>query len=466
MEPDPSRREHGQALPLVIVMFVVLCGFVGLTIDVGYGLLQKRRLQSAVDLGLLSGARELPSATTAATEARSYTTQNFQLAADTGVTITTSASCMTTGCSQPDKLSLEATTQTPTFFLKLFGIDRWAVTARGAACGPCDSSIAAFDVMVVLDRSGSMSAQDMADAREGVRELLDYFDEGKDRVGLTVLESADSRAPFFTGSGTAPCETDGGSYSSTSYSPLTSGYTGYGGAAGAFMDGTSLSHDTWVVVDLAAGAEFQNANGTLNENSTLLDTLDCIQRGGSTPIGAAVQEAKNELVSRGRTQYDGQDVRKVIVYLGDGGASSTPLQRECRSRTSSNSAWGAWRACATTDAGGGSNRQWRVNAAASWYSWSAGNRDRPCADAIAQARSADSAGIDVYTIGYGVSSDWCRPGVSNSPPESPSITQQAAIRSMASEQDMYFEQPQRGDITAVFAEIGRDITAGGTRLVE
>ncbi|RYE75817.1 MAG: hypothetical protein EOO74_09445, partial [Myxococcales bacterium] len=57
-----SSRELGQSLPLICLMFVVLCGFVGITIDVGYGMLQKRRLQASVDLGLISGARELPNA--------------------------------------------------------------------------------------------------------------------------------------------------------------------------------------------------------------------------------------------------------------------------------------------------------------------------------------------------------------------------------------------------------------------
>jgi Flp pilus assembly protein TadG len=450
--------EQGQSLPLIIMMFIVLCGFVGLTIDVGFGLLQKRRLQAAVDLGALSGAQELPGSA-AAVEARSYTTQNFALASDQDINVVATTSCMVQGCAEHDRLRLTASTQTPTFFVKLFGVDEWTVAARGAACGPCDSSVATFDVMVVLDRSGSMSGQDMVEAREGIRELLDYFDDDKDRVGLAVLESADSAAPFFDGAGNAPCEADGSSFSSTSY--LASAYTSYGGSAGAFMDGTPANHDDWVLVDLAGGDSFKNADGTLNESSDFLNTLDCVQDGGSTPIGPAMQAATDELDDNGRP-----DAEKVIVYMGDGGASSMPLERQCRRRASSSSSWSAWGACLTTDAGGGSNRQWRVNGNASWYTWSAGNRDRPCADAIAQSQRADNLGIDVYAIGYGVGADWCRPGVTNSPAEVPNIRQSDTIERMASEPELYFEQAARGDITAVFSEIGREITAGGTRLVE
>jgi hypothetical protein len=454
---DRSRRELGQSLPLIVIMFVVLCGFVGLTIDVGFGLLQKRRLQAAVDLGALSGAQKLPG-TDARTEAGALTRENFALASDQSVDVDATTSCMVAGCAEPDRLRLVARTKTPTFFVRLFGVDEWTVAARGAACGPCDSSVAAFDVMVILDRSGSMSDADMAEARQGIRELLSYFDPTKDRVGLTVLESADTHAPYFDSGSNAPCESDGSGFSATSY-PY--GYRNFGGTYGAFMDGTPGSHDDWVLIDLANGADFKHANGTLNEGSAFLNTLDCVKKGGTTPIGPAVQEATNELDTEGRG-----DAVKVIVYLGDGGASSMPLQRECRRRSASNKPWGSWGACQTSDASG-SNKELRINNAKGWYDWSAGNRDRPCADAIAQAKRADNLGIDVYTIGYGVSSsNTCHIFNGSGVEESPSIREFDTIKQMASEDKKFFNQPGRGDITAVFGQIGRDITAGGTRLVE
>jgi hypothetical protein len=108
----------------------------------------------------------------------------------------------------------------------------------------------------------------------------------------------------------------------------------------------------------------------------------------------------------------------------------------------------------------------RINGNQSWYPWSSGNRDRPCADAIAQAQRAANYGIDVYTIGYGVSTNYCRVGTTGGPYESPNIRESDTIERMASEDDLYFEQEGRGDVTEIFAEIGREITAGGTRLVE
>ena len=107
-----------------------------------------------------------------------------------------------------------------------------------------------------------------------------------------------------------------------------------------------------------------------------------------------------------------------------------------------------------------------MNSAASWYTWTTGNRDRPCQDAIDQAARAHGAGIDVYTIGYGVGTDWCRPGVTNSPAEVPNIRASETIRRMASDSTKYYQQTVRGDGAAIFADVGRDITAGGTRLVD
>lgn len=458
-------REAGQSLPLIAVMFVVLCGFVGLTIDVGNGLLQKRRLQAAVDLGLLSGARDLPSTTTASTTAATFVRSNFSRATDQPVTVTASTACMTTGCASPNKLSVTAKTTTPTYFVRLFGKKSWNVGAKGAACAPCATGTASYDVVVVLDRSNSMSDGDMANAKEGIRELLGFFDPTKDRIALTVLESSDAIAPTFRSGLVAPCDSGGTSYSSTSY--LASAYTGYGGSAGAFMDGTAASHDSWLVVPLSQGTTFKNANGTLNENSTYLNTLDCIENKGSTPIGPAMQAATNELSTNGRAT-----AKKVIIYFGDGGASSMPLLRQCRQRTSTSSSWQSWRACVTGDGASNLNqssgplRQWQVTGSASWYTWATGDRDRPCQDAIDQSRRASSQGFDVYTIGYGVNSDWCRPGMSSSPPEVPNITQLNTIKTMASSTDKFHQQAARGDVQAIFATIGREITAGGTRLVE
>ncbi|MCW2956163.1 MAG: tad-like Flp pilus-assembly family protein, partial [Thermoleophilia bacterium] len=219
--------EKAQSAPLIIIMFILLCGFAGLTIDVGYGMLQKRRLQAAVDMGLLSGARVMPNTSDAATVSNSYVRDNFNRSTDQAVAVNTTTGCMVSGCVGHDRLNLVATTNTPTFFARLFGIDQWTVRARGSACGPCDSSPVSYDVIIVLDRSNSMcttgsgssnGCSDLANAKEGIRELLQFFDPATDRVGLAVLGSSDTNA-CPRGNTAMNCPSSHGPYSHTTPRP-------------------------------------------------------------------------------------------------------------------------------------------------------------------------------------------------------------------------------------------------------
>lgn len=470
--PLPARRENGQSIVLVVLAMVALLGMAGVAIDVGYALLQKRRLQSAVDLALLSGARDLPNATKAKNRAVEFVGTNFHRVTDQAISTNATTGCMNAGCGDHDKISLSASTETPTFFAKLFGIDDWTVSARGAACGPCDSSPFAYDVVVVLDRSysmclnawgGSNGCSDLANAKAGVRELLQFFDPDTDRVSLAVLSSADTNS--CTGTPSCPSSTTyGRPYSHTgagsSYSWITGSaagspycndsaspshaYSGSNGkfyrSAGDFMDGNAANHDRWVLVSLAQGTNFKNANGTLNENSAFLNTLDCIQHKYWTPIAPAIYEATEELRLNGRTVDDNDNpVTKVIVFLGDGGGTAQPMRRN--------------------NDGTPTNTQ-------SWYTPTAGNNNRPCHDAVGQANRARSFGIQVFTIGYALGEGDAATCRNNSHNVESGIDAAETMEEMADDEAHFFEQVSAGDVTEIFQQIGHSIVTGGTRLVE
>ncbi|MCW2956892.1 MAG: hypothetical protein JWO69_1761, partial [Thermoleophilia bacterium] len=197
----------------------------------------------------------------------------------------------------------------------------------------------------------------------------------------------------------------------------------------------------WVVVPLGQGTNFKNADGTLNESSFFLNTLDCIQGKGWTPIAPAVYESTEEMRIRGRSfDDDGNDVYRAIVYFGDGGGTSTPVRRDADGNA--------------TDV-------------ASWYPWTTGNRDRPCRDAINQAQRAwDNYNTHVYTIGYALNEGSAQNCQRNSGAmESPSITARTTLDEMTAGDGEFYEAAA-GDVTSIFREIGHAITAGGTRLVD
>ncbi len=469
--PD-LRSQSGQSFPLIALLMVILIAICGIAIDVGYGLLQKRRLQASVDLALLSAARELPDAQAAAASAQEYAERNFHEVSDQSITVEVDTSCMNPGCAADDKITMRATTNTPTFFLPLFGIDDWTVGTGGAACGPCDSSPFAYDVVVVLDRSYSMCTSgwggyngctDLQNAKEGVRELLEFFDPDTDRVSLAVLGSADTNS--CTSTPACPTSTTYGRPFSHASAPTSYGWvtgtaasspyctdsadpshpnSGSNGrfyrSAGDFMDGSPGNHDKWVLVPLSQGTDFKNSDGTINESSQLLDTLDCIKHKYWTPIAPAIYEATEELRSNGRLEdSNGDPVTQVIVYLGDGGATAQPMRR---------------------------NNNGTPTTTQSWYSPTPGNNDMPCHDAVAQADRARSFGIQVFTIGYALNEGSANSCTKNSGASESGVTARQAIEQMADDPDHFYEKQTAGDVTDLFQAIGHSITSGGTRLVE
>jgi Flp pilus assembly protein TadG len=438
--------EKGQTLPLVCLFIVILLGFAGLAIDVGLAMVTKRRVQAAVDLGLLSGAQKLPDSAAAATDAFDHTRTNYLQnrrrgddnhdgQRDDDVAVTATTGCMVAGCVNPDKVTLVARAQSPTYFLRIFGVDHFDISASGSACGPCDSSPVSYDVVVVLDRSYSMcldsnnnsnNCSDIANAVAGIKTLLPFFNPQTDRVGLVLLSGEDNVAPF-DHTGTAPCD------SANVNDASTQGKGRYYKSAGDFFDGTPASHDAWLVAPLAS--TFKNPDGTLNTSSAIVSTLNCVQHKYWTPIAPAVQAATDELVAHGRP-----NVAKVIVYFGDGGGNTQPMLR---------------------DANGNST------ATPSWYTPTAGNNLRPCHDAIGQAAVAKAAGIRVITIGYDLNSGNANScDMNNNGTTEPGIDARTTLTQMASAPTDFYEKASAGDVLQIFVAIGHSITDGGVRLVK
>jgi Flp pilus assembly protein TadG len=440
-----TRQEHGQVVPLIAVAIVVLLGFAGLAIDVGNAWLQKRRLQNAVDLALLSAAQKLPDTTAAANDATTYTETNWSMLTDAPVTSTASTGCQVSGCAKHDKVSLVARTTVPTYFVRLFGVDTWSVQASGAACGPCDSTTQQFDVVVVLDRSYSMcidsngnynNCADMNYAVEGIRSLLTFFDQENDRLGFVLLGSGDSTSPFSHAGSNYPCDT------ANTGDASVSGKGRFYRTVGDFMDGTPSSHDSWLVAPL--NNDFKNADGTLNDSSAFMTALNCVKHKYWTPIAPAVDAARAELIANGR-----QDSVKVIVYMGDGGGNVQPMRRDSNGFPLSTQ---------------------------SWYTPTTGNNLLPCHDAVAQAQRAKNSGIEIFTIGYDLNASGANTCYKNNKPSDSSqveggidargVMQQMATPDATPQSKHFYEKANPGEVYSIFNAIGRQITSGGTRLVE
>lgn len=330
------RDQSGQALVLTVAFLVVLLGFAGLAVDVGHAYLVQRQLQAGVDAAALAGAQDLPDVGAATDTARDFygptssaspnrlrTVTGFQ-PSDTTVSI----KCLTAyGCTgrraKQNGITVSAVANVPTVFARLFGQDSFTVHATSTACSPCSAK--GFDVMIVLDRTGSMcqapngssNCADLNNAKQGIRQFLQAMDPGLDKVGLTVL----------------PPVVDNRDRCAAPYNGTRNGQSGWTSGYGAFWPswqasrapvGSALAHYGVSEPQFDYLTEQPAGSGTwdLNGNSQLVQTVNCVQAGGSTSYGNAMIEAKyyldqygNGTTPDGRSRGNAQD---VIVFLTDG----------------------------------------------------------------------------------------------------------------------------------------------------
>ncbi len=80
------KNNSGQAMVLFALVFVALCGFAAIAIDVGSVAVEKTDLQDAADAAALGGAQDLPSAANAKSAAVYYAGQNGVQASETAAT--------------------------------------------------------------------------------------------------------------------------------------------------------------------------------------------------------------------------------------------------------------------------------------------------------------------------------------------------------------------------------------------
>jgi hypothetical protein len=288
--------ERGQTVVFVLLLLVAVIGVVGVVIDIGYAYRTQRALQSAADASALAGAQQLPDPTSATQVAQQYGTSaaGFNKISNVAVTEKVTTSCLATipGCLPVNEVSVNETASIPTFFSQILGIKSFSVHVGATACSPCGSQ--PEDIMLVLDRTGSMcqdslgkadaSCTDLNNAKAGLTTFLSYFNPAVAHVGLAVLPPATSVS--------TRCSTP----ASANYNSTSAAYT---------------------VVPLSS--DYKLPNGTLNTSSTLVSTVNCLKGAGSTAYANAIDAAQAELNLHGRPH-----VPRVIVFFSDGAANTGP----------------------------------------------------------------------------------------------------------------------------------------------
>ncbi|MGZ4409744.1 MAG: pilus assembly protein TadG-related protein [Gaiellaceae bacterium] len=122
-----AKRENGQAMVLTVLFLAGLLGMAALVLDVGSWYREKRQLQLTADASALAGAQALPGSPSSATALA------IQYAQTNGRPVATNDIAITSDLSSNDSIAVQAKSNAPGFFSKLFGVNSVKVGASATA---------------------------------------------------------------------------------------------------------------------------------------------------------------------------------------------------------------------------------------------------------------------------------------------------------------------------------------------
>lgn len=233
------RRSECGAIVMLLTIAVpfLLVPIAGLAVDATVMHIVQVKLQSAVDAAALGSGRLLGTSANITEIAGEFFNANFTVGSRGlfGSTLPNPTHnptiTYTTGVTKT--VTVSATANVPTLFMRIFGYTRAAVSAMGQA------SRRDARIMIVIDRSGSMDAytdgggnkQPITTVKQDVQSIMKLFTPGLDEIGLIV----------FDGTGVV------GYPSTTSYSATvgTVGSPGTGGPDTCFWDGSSSGSSSY-----------------------------------------------------------------------------------------------------------------------------------------------------------------------------------------------------------------------------
>lgn len=344
---------------LTAILMVVLLASVAFAIDVARIRHARQVAQASVDLGSLAGADLLPVQGAAAAAVAEQAALDVAMANDPQLTagqMTVTFSCVVSdpegdgGADSPDidiscgpstpgswpngwtskqgkafhvcnpyagdlcnAVVLSASDSVNFYFAPVIGINQGSTGAvSSVACrGYCGQAATPMDVMMVIDRTTSMSAADLQQAKDAANSVLQIYSPRVQHVGLTVLP--------------------------------------YGGCNAVNQTNPNTS-SVWNMVPL--NSNYRNNNGTLNPASQLVQAISCLNRatgvsstpsparacstarpmpaannlcGGQTNLGDPMLAAANYLRTSGRP-----GVPHVIIFMTDGEANQPMNSQPCQ----------------------------------------------------------------------------------------------------------------------------------------
>lgn len=438
---------------LFALSLVVIMGMAALAVDVGVLRRANQELFNALDAGALAGASQLPAdGATAETLALEYAQKNYgglptadihvsfrclvgdrdgnglydssdvpsvcnpgsnaagQWVCGRGVC---AAPCVPSEGDACNTIVVISAATVPFRFGSAVGVSQGTtnVVVSAACAGACGAvPTNPLDLVVIVDRTGSMSAADLTNAKDAAESVLTSLDPAIQHVALGTL------GPSQTGSSCSGADTPAKALA---------------GAAAQYGSTYPGDLSKWIPVGLTGlGApvneSYLNVDGTVNTGSLIVKAINCMNTSGTgTNLSTPIKMARQYLAASGRA-----GVPKAILFETDGSPNF-------------NSAGTA--------------------------------ADFTCSAANTEATAAKAAGVEIFTVGFGVGAGDVCPDASGAF-QGKSVT--TALASMAdssvdngcvaaenTDGDHFFCQPKTGDLSSVFVTAISALT-GATRLVQ
>ena len=215
-----SRRERGQALVITAVAFMAMLAFAGLVTDAGTLYLNFTRLKRGLDAAAVAAANQIRDSSLPAAQRKAliresaremlmlnnidniYSLETY-ICEDPGIPPAFASLCPGPGEIKRKLAWIQATQNSPVYFLHLFGIDTIPITTHSVG------EAASLDVVIVIDTSESMasetpgfsssdydpsacnaanSCQPLRKAKDAANAMVDKFFDGYDRIAVVTYD--------------------------------------------------------------------------------------------------------------------------------------------------------------------------------------------------------------------------------------------------------------------------------------
>ena len=174
-------NQKGSIIVIFALTLIVLVGFAALGIEAGRWYLTRAELSKAVDAAALAGAANISNQTiNLVALAQDFGMENFQ-PGYLGTPVTGDSSvAFTAAIQESGKLSVTGRTSSAAILARTFGMDQVVIGAAGIA------QKNRVEIVMVLDRSGSMLGTPLADLKNAAKGFLDYYQDtqDEDKIGL------------------------------------------------------------------------------------------------------------------------------------------------------------------------------------------------------------------------------------------------------------------------------------------